>query len=116
MFTPLFSTNFVKPIKFNWRRDENNSLSIHLSNRYIKFLILWFLYNNCFLSLQIKLQEEKKLEGFVAIPEGENEDTRKALLKNLFWQLDSKNITEGFKKIQKEICELGYTSGNLKVQ
>ncbi|XP_075222616.1 enolase-phosphatase E1 [Lycorma delicatula] len=53
------------------------------------------------------------VEGVVEIPEGEDDDVKSALVKNILWQMDNDRKTKALKEIQGHIWRNGYSSGKL---
>lgn len=62
---------------------------------------------------QAKTDEKEGLEGFVAIPEGDNDEVKNAVIKNVLWQMDNDRKTTSLKDLQSLVMTSGYETGSV---
>ncbi|KAL7296650.1 hypothetical protein TKK_0010068 [Trichogramma kaykai] len=62
------------------------------------------------LNAQAKEDEQKKVDGFVSIKEGTEEEAKESLIKNVLWQMDNDRKTEALKQLQGNIWKVAHKS------
>ncbi|RZF42498.1 hypothetical protein LSTR_LSTR004417 [Laodelphax striatellus] len=62
---------------------------------------------------QAQKDESDKVEGVVAIPEGEEDAVREATIKNVLWQMDNDRKTGALKQLQGHIWRKAYEKGEV---
>ncbi|XP_014237895.1 enolase-phosphatase E1 [Trichogramma pretiosum] len=62
------------------------------------------------LNAQAKEDEQNKVDGFVSIKEGTEEEAKESLIKNVLWQMDNDRKTEALKQLQGNIWKAAHKS------
>ena len=65
---------------------------------------------------QAKIDENDGLEGFVAIPDGDGDEVKNAVIKNVLWQMDNDRKTKSLKDLQSLVMTDGYGIGKITGQ
>lgn len=62
---------------------------------------------------QANTDATEKVEGAIDIPEGEGDEVKASVIKNVLWQMDGDRKTKALKQLQGHIWRNGYSSGKI---